>query len=82
MHKWSFVKGVGASSGSVLPGYGSVSKGDKKNNASQTKMFRAADCGWIFEGAASGRSHWDQSKLHRLPDHMHEGDTVPSSFGS
>ena len=56
-------------------GYARVSKGDEQNNALQTKALRAAGCRRLFEEAASG-GRWDRPELHRLLDHLREGDTV------
>ena len=62
-------------SGGVLLGYARVSKGDEQNNTLQTKALRAAGCRRLFEEAASG-GRWDRPELHRLLDHLREGDTV------
>jgi DNA invertase Pin-like site-specific DNA recombinase len=56
-------------------GYARVSKGDEQNNALQTKALRAAGCRRLFEETASG-GRWDRPELHRLLDHLREGDTV------
>jgi DNA invertase Pin-like site-specific DNA recombinase len=58
-----------------LLGYARVSKGDEQNNALQTKALRAAGCRRLFEEAASG-GRWDRPELHRLLDHLRNGDTV------
>ena len=60
---------------SVLLGYARVSKGDEQSNVLQTKALRAAGCRRLFEEAASG-GRWDRPELHRLLDHLREGDTV------
>jgi hypothetical protein len=52
-----------------------VSKGDEQNNALQAKALRAAGCRRLFEEAASG-GRWDRPELHRMLDHLREGDTV------
>ena len=52
-----------------------VSKGDEQNNALQTKALKAAGCRRLFEETASG-GRWDRPELHRLLDHLREGDTV------
>ena len=75
IHKHSFTKGSESSGGGALLGYARVSKGDEQNNALQTKALRAAGCWRIFEEAASG-GRWDRPELHRLLDHLREGDTV------
>jgi DNA invertase Pin-like site-specific DNA recombinase len=55
--------------------YARVSKGDEQNNVRQTKALKAAGCRREFEEAASG-GRWDRPELHRLLDHLREGDTV------
>src|ERR1700752_186471 len=39
------------------------------------KALRAAGCRRVFEEVASG-GRWDRPELHRLLDHLREGDTV------
>jgi DNA invertase Pin-like site-specific DNA recombinase len=56
-------------------GYARISKGNEQNNALQTKVLRAAGCRRLFEEAASG-GRWDRPELHRMLDHLREGDTV------
>jgi DNA invertase Pin-like site-specific DNA recombinase len=75
IRKRSFTKGSGPSGGGALLGYARVSKGDEQNNALQTKALRAAGCRRLFEETASG-GRWDRPELHRLLDHLREGDTV------
>jgi hypothetical protein len=75
MRKRSFVKDSKSPSGGVLLGYARVSKGDEQSNAVQAKAIRAAGCRRIFEEAASG-ARWDRPELHRMLDHLREGDTV------
>jgi DNA invertase Pin-like site-specific DNA recombinase len=41
----------------------------------QTKALKVAGCRRLFEEAASG-GRWDRPELHRLLDHLREGDTV------
>ncbi len=79
IRKRSFVKGPYRPAAALLLGYARVSKGDEQNNALQTKALRAAGCRRLFEEAASG-GRWDRPELHRLLDHLREGDT--SSSGS
>lgn len=75
MHKRPFVKaGKSAGSGLML-GYARVSRGDDQTNTLQAKALRAAGCRRIFEEAASG-GRWDRPELHRLLDHLREGDTL------
>src|SRR5689334_8859850 len=71
MRKRSFVK----ASKSMLIGYARVSKGDEQSNKVQAKALRAAGCRRIFEEAASG-GRWDRPELHRMLDHLREGDVV------
>jgi DNA invertase Pin-like site-specific DNA recombinase len=59
----------------LLLGYARVSKGDEQNNVSQTKALKAAGCRRLFEEAVSG-GRWDRPELHRMLDHLREGDTV------
>ena len=59
----------------LLLGYARVSKGDEQSNVLQTKALRAAGCRRLFEEAASG-GRWDRPQLHRVLDHLREGDTV------
>ena len=59
----------------ALLGYARVSKGDEQSNALQARALRAAGCRRIFEEAASG-GRWDRPELHRMLDHLREGDTV------
>ena len=46
-----------------------------RNNLLQAKALRAAGCRRVFEEAASG-GRWDRPELHRMLDHLREGDTV------
>src|ERR1700722_13220797 len=69
------VKGTQASSAGLLLGYARVSKGDEQNNALQTKALKAAGCRRLFEEAASG-GRWDRPELHRLLDHLRDGDAL------
>ena len=75
IRKRSFTKGSGPSGGGALLGYARVSKGDEQNNALQTKALKAAGCRRLFEETASG-GRWDRPELHRLLDHLRQGDTV------
>ena len=75
IRKRSFVKGAGPSGAGALLGYARVSKGDEQNNALQTKVLKTAGCRRLFEEAASG-GRWDRPELHRMLDHLREGDTV------
>ena len=75
MRKHSFVKDAQSVNGGVLLGYARVSKGDEQNNLLQAKALRAAGCRRVFEEVASG-GRWDRPELHRMLDHLREGDTV------
>ncbi len=75
IRKRPFTKGSGQSGSGTLLGYARVSKGEEQNNALQTKALRAAGCRRLFEETASG-GRWDRPELHRLLDHLREGDTV------
>jgi DNA invertase Pin-like site-specific DNA recombinase len=75
MRKRSFVKDGKSANGSVLLGYARVSKGDEQNNVLQAKVLRVAGCRRLFEEVASG-GRWDRPELHRMLDHLREGDTV------
>jgi hypothetical protein len=75
MRKRSFVKDAQPVSGGARLGYARVSKGDEQTNLLQAKALRAAGCRRVFEEAASG-GRWDRPELHRMLDHLREGDTV------
>jgi DNA invertase Pin-like site-specific DNA recombinase len=75
IRKRSFTKGARSSGDGALLGYARVSKGDEQNNALQTKALKTAGCRRLFEEAASG-GRWDRPELHRMLDHLREGDTV------
>ena len=75
IRKRSFVKDAQSANDGMLLGYARVSKGDEQNNALQTKALRAAGCHRLFEETASG-GRWDRPELHRLLDHLRDGDTV------
>ncbi len=75
IRKRSFVKDATPAKAGLLLGYARVSKGEDQNNALQTKALKAAGCRRLFEEAASG-GRWDRPELHRLLDHLREGDTV------
>src|SRR5580658_6274064 len=59
----------------LLLGYARVSKGDDQTNTLQARALRAAGRRRLFEESASG-GRWDRPELHRLLDHLREGDTV------
>ena len=75
MRKRLFVKDGESANESVRLGYARVSKGDEQNNVLQARALRTAGCRRLFEEAASG-GRWDRPELHRMLDHLREGDTV------
>ena len=75
IRKRSFVKAGKRASKGLLLGYARVSKGDDQSNIMQARALRGAGCRRIFEEAASG-GRWDRPELHRLLDHLREGDTL------
>lgn len=75
MRKHSFVKDTQSANGGALLGYARVSKGDEQNNLLQAKALKAAGCRRVFEEVASG-GRWDRPELHRMLDHLRDGDTV------
>jgi DNA invertase Pin-like site-specific DNA recombinase len=74
VRKRTFVKGAKPAAGLLL-GYARVSKGDEQTNKLQASALRAAGCRRIFEETASG-GRWDRPELHRMLDHLREGDTL------
>jgi len=75
VRKRSFVKAGTQAGKRVLLGYARVSKGDDQSNTLQARALRAAGCQRVFEEAASG-GRWDRPELHRMLDHLREGDTL------
>ena len=75
VRKRTFVKAAVPAKAGLLLGYARVSKGDEQNNALQTKALKVAGCRRLFEEAASG-GRWDRPELHRMLDHLREGDTI------
>jgi DNA invertase Pin-like site-specific DNA recombinase len=75
IRKRPFVKASKPDKAGVLLGYARVSRGDEQNNTLQTKALKTAGCTRLFEEAASG-GRWDRPELHRMLDHLREGDTV------
>jgi DNA invertase Pin-like site-specific DNA recombinase len=59
----------------MLLGYARVSKAEDQDTAAQVGALKAAGCTRIYEERASG-GRWDRPELHRLLDHLREGDTV------
>jgi DNA invertase Pin-like site-specific DNA recombinase len=75
IRKRSFVKDAALAKPGLLIGYARVSRGDDQNNVLQTKALKAAGCRRLFEETASG-GRWDRPELHRMLDHLREGDMV------
>ena len=75
IRKRPFVKASKPDKAGLLLGYARVSRGDEQNNTLQTKALKAAGCTRLFEEAASG-GRWDRPELHRMLDHLRDGDTV------
>ena len=75
IRKRPFVKVSKPDKAGLLLGYARVSRGDEQNNTLQTKALKAAGCTRLFEEAASG-GRWDRPELHRMLDHLRDGDTV------
>src|SRR3982751_840316 len=59
----------------MLLGYARVSKTDDQDTAAQVSALKAAGCTRVYEEKASG-GRWDRPELHRMLDHLREGDTV------
>ena len=75
VRKRTFVKEAAPAKAGLLLGYARVSKGDEQHNVLQTKALKMAGCRRLFEEAASG-GRWDRPELHRMLEHLREGDTV------
>ena len=58
-----------------LLGYARVSKADDQSIRPQVRALKAAGCNRVFEETASG-GRWDRPELHRMLDHLREGDVV------
>jgi len=59
----------------MLLGYARVSKADDQDTAAQVSALKAAGCTRVYEEKASG-GRWDRPELHRMLDHLREGDVV------
>jgi DNA invertase Pin-like site-specific DNA recombinase len=59
----------------MLLGYARVSKADDQDTATQVSALKAAGCERVYEEKASG-GRWDRPQLHRMLDHLREGDIV------
>jgi DNA invertase Pin-like site-specific DNA recombinase len=59
----------------MLLGYARISKAGDQDTAAQVRALEAAGCARIYEERASG-GRWDRPELHRLLDHLREGDVV------
>ncbi|MER8970877.1 recombinase family protein, partial [Mesorhizobium sp. M0808] len=51
------------------------SKGDDQSNKAQAKALADAGCKRIFKEEASG-GRWERPELHRMLDHLRQGDTI------
>src|SRR5271165_4390556 len=74
VRKRSFTKAPKPPARSAVLGYGRVSR-EGQDLAQQRAALRAAGCSRLFEEKASG-GRWDRPELHRLLDHLREGDVV------
>jgi DNA invertase Pin-like site-specific DNA recombinase len=63
------------SSGKQKQSYARVSKTGDQDTAAQVGALKAAGCTRIYEERASG-GRWDRPELHRLLDHLREGDAL------
>ena len=75
-HQWAsgcHQRAAGPATGAVL-GYGRVSR-EGQDLAQQRAALRAAGCSRLFEEKAFG-GRWDRPELHRLLDHLRDGDVV------
>src|SRR3954469_8741842 len=60
----------------MLLGYARVSKSDdSQDTAAQVSALKSAGCKRVFEDKASG-GRWVRPELHRLLDHLRDGDTL------
>ena len=59
----------------MLLGYARVSKADNQDTAAQVSALKAAGCTRVYEETASG-GRWDRPELHRLLDHLRDGDAL------
>ncbi len=59
----------------MLIGYARVSKGDEQSNEAQARALIEVGCKRIFREEASG-GRWEWPELHRMLDHLREGDTI------
>ena len=59
----------------MLLGYARVSKASDQDTAAQVGALKAAGCTRIYEERASG-GRWDRPELHRLLDHLRDGDAL------
>jgi DNA invertase Pin-like site-specific DNA recombinase len=59
----------------MLLGYARVSKADDQDTAAQVSALKLAGCTRVYEEKASG-GRWDRPELHRMLDHLREGDAV------
>jgi DNA invertase Pin-like site-specific DNA recombinase len=74
IRKRSFTKAPKPPTRGAVLGYGRVSR-EGQDLAQQRVALRTAGCSRLFEEKASG-GRWDRPELHRLLDHLREGDVV------
>jgi len=74
VHKRSFTKAPKPTAAGAVLGYGRVSR-EGQDLAQQRAALRAVGCSRLFEEKASG-GRWDRPELHRLLDHLRDGDVV------
>jgi DNA invertase Pin-like site-specific DNA recombinase len=68
-------KATGLSDIPMLLGYARVSKADDQDTATQVSALKTAGCDRVYEEKASD-GRWDRPQLHRMLDHLREGDMV------
>ncbi|RYE15820.1 MAG: recombinase family protein [Rickettsiales bacterium] len=59
----------------MLIGYARVSKKDDQDNTAQINILKSVGCSKIFQEEASG-GRWDRPELHKMIEHIREGDIV------
>ena len=75
VRKRPFAKDAEPAVSGLLLGYARVSKDDGQSNTLQVRALKAAGCRKLFEESASG-GYWDRPELHRMLDHLREGDIM------
>lgn len=59
----------------MIFGYSRVSKGDDQNARLQLQAFKTVGVERYFQEQASG-GRWDRPELHKMLEHLREGDAV------